>query len=99
MPELATQTEVLDTRRNVSTQCENNDKKLMVSVLFEHKILREIKTRPRILTNPKKKAPRKPGMSGRQSTQKLPKLVLKKCVVTESGGSQHGARNLNTKGD
>ena len=84
MPEIATQTEVLDTCRNVSTQCGNN-KKLMVSVLVEHKILREIKTKPRILTNPKKKAPRKPGMSvSAVNTEKLPKPVLKKCVGTES---------------
>ena len=85
MSEIATQTEVLDTRRNVSTQCGSNEKKPTVSVLVEHKILREIKTRPRILTNPKKKAPRKPGMSvSAANTEKLTKPVLKKCVGTES---------------
>ena len=84
MPEIATQTEVLDTRRDVSTQCRNS-KKLMISVLVEHKILREIKTRPRILTNQKKKAPRKPGMSvSAVNTEKLPKPVLKQCVGIES---------------
>ena len=100
MPEIATQTEVLDTCRNVSTQCGNN-KKLMVSVLVEHKILREIKRKPRILTNPKKKAPQKPGMSvSAVNTEKLPKPVLKKmCGNREPGEYQHGARDLNTKGD
>ena len=62
MPEASTQPERLDTRRNVYTQCEEN-KQVMITVFVENKILKEIETRLRILTNPKKKAPRKTGMS------------------------------------
>ena len=89
MPEAATHTETLDTRRNVYTQC-GEEKQLMISVMVETKKLKELDTRPRILTNPKKKAPRKPGMSVLEvSTVKKQNLVMKKCVGTENEEKQN----------
>ena len=89
MPEAATQTEALDTRRNVYTQC-GEEKQLMISVMVETKKLKELDTRPRILTNPKKKAHRKPGLSvSEASTEKRQQLVMKKCVGTENEEKQN----------
>ena len=62
----------------------------MISVMVETKKLKELDTRPRILTNPKKKAPRKPGMSVLEvSTVKKQNLVMKKCVGTENEEKQN----------
>ena len=89
MSEASTQTEALDTHRNLYTQRGEN-KQLMITVLVETKILKEIETRPRILINLKKKAPRKPGMSVSEvNTEKRHKPVLKKCVGTESVKKQN----------
>ena len=55
MPEIATQTEIKDTHRNVFTQC-GETKGLVTSVIVEYYAMKEISARPRKLTN-RKKAP------------------------------------------
>ena len=61
MPEIATQVEIKDTRRNVYTQC-GGQGGIISSVIAEYKTMKEINARQRVLTNPKRKQPRKPGM-------------------------------------
>ena len=81
MPEIATQVEIKDTRRNVYTQC-GGQGGVMTSVIAEYKTMKEINARPRVLTNPKRKQPRKPGMNVSEVNTEKIKTHLK-CVGTD----------------
>ena len=81
MPEIATQVEIKDTKRNVYTQC-GGQGGITTSVIAEYKTMKEIYARPRVLTNPKKKQPRKPGMKiSEVNTEKI--KMHRKCVGTD----------------
>ena len=81
MPEIATQVEIKDTRRNVYTQC-GGQGGIITSVIMEYKTMKEINARPRILTNPKRKQPRKPDMKVSEvNTERI--KTHRKCVGTE----------------
>ena len=81
MPEITTQVEIKDTRRNVYTQC-GVQGGVMTSVISEYKTMKKINARPRVLTNPKSKQPRKPGMKVSEvNTEKI--KTHRKCVGTD----------------
>ena len=81
MPEIATQVEVKDTRRNMYTQC-GGQGGVITSVIAEYKRMKEIYARPRVLTNPKKKQLRKQGMKVSEvNTEKI--KTHRKCVGTD----------------
>ena len=53
MLEISTQVETKDTHYHVYTQC-GDQGGIVTSVIVEYKKMKEIKTQPRILTNPKR---------------------------------------------
>ena len=64
--------------------------KASTKMMVETRKLKELDTRSRILTFPRKKARRKPGMSVSEvSTEKRQKLVMKKWMGTGNGEKQN----------
>ena len=83
MPEIATQTEIKDTHRNVSTQC-GETKGLVTSVIVEYYAMKEINARPRKLTNRKKAPAVRAGIKiSEANTNKTKKMTHRKCVGTD----------------